>query len=170
MNPPKKGKQGTRGAKQIVDENIETLKFYRNCALGTTVFAFIIMQFLYSSFSVLFILSCIVQFGAYKFMVYMSKATYSESGQLLDSGVDLNMTGGIAEHVKDVILLTSICQVTSLISYYFWLMWLSGPARAFYLLWKNVLGPYFFQSPPAQPEMDEKKQKKLERKMKRMQR
>lgn len=42
-------------------------------------------------------MSCIVQFGAYKFMAYMSKATFSESGQLLDSGVDLNMSGGIAE-------------------------------------------------------------------------
>lgn len=47
----------------------------------------------------LFIMSCIVQFGAYKFMAYMSKATFSESGQLLDSGVDLNMSGGIAEWV-----------------------------------------------------------------------
>lgn len=30
-------------------------------------------------------------------MSYMARATYSESGQLLDSGVDLNMEGGIAE-------------------------------------------------------------------------
>jgi len=27
----------------------------------------------------------------------MARATYSESGQLLDSGVDLNMEDGIAE-------------------------------------------------------------------------
>lgn len=32
-------------------------------------------------------------------MAYMARATYSESGQLLDSGVDLNMEGGIAEWV-----------------------------------------------------------------------
>jgi hypothetical protein len=30
-------------------------------------------------------------------MVYMAKPKYNESGQLLDSGVDLNMEGGIAE-------------------------------------------------------------------------
>jgi hypothetical protein len=30
-------------------------------------------------------------------MVYMAKPNYADSGQLLDSGVDLNMEGGIAE-------------------------------------------------------------------------
>lgn len=32
-------------------------------------------------------------------MAYMVKTKYSETGQLLDSGVDLNMEGGIAEYV-----------------------------------------------------------------------
>lgn len=35
--------------------------------------------------------------GSYQFMAYMAKAKYTETGQLLDSGVDLNMEGGIAE-------------------------------------------------------------------------
>jgi len=43
------------------------------------------------------IFSTIVYIGSYQFMAYMARATYSESGQLLDSGVDLNMEGGIAE-------------------------------------------------------------------------
>lgn len=30
-------------------------------------------------------------------MAYMAKVKYTENGQLLDSGVDLNMEGGIAE-------------------------------------------------------------------------
>lgn len=30
-------------------------------------------------------------------MSYMAQAKYSETGQLIDSGVDLNMEGGIAE-------------------------------------------------------------------------
>ena len=33
-------------------------------------------------------------------MAYMAKAKYSESGQLIDSGIDLNMEGGIAELVN----------------------------------------------------------------------
>lgn len=32
-------------------------------------------------------------------MAYMAKSKYSETGQLLDPGVDLNMEGGIAEYV-----------------------------------------------------------------------
>lgn len=43
--------------------------------------------------------SAIVYIGSYQFMSYMARATYSESGQLLDPGVDLNMEGGIAEWV-----------------------------------------------------------------------
>ena len=39
------------------------------------------------------------------------------------------------------------------------------------MLWKNVLGPWFFQSPNTvdQEEMNEKKQKKMERRLKRSQ-
>ena len=39
-----------------------------------------------------------------------------------------------------------------------------APGRAFYLLWVNILGPWFFAEAP---EVDEKKQKKHERKMRR---
>lgn len=42
-----------------------------------------------------------------------------------------------------------------------------APARAFHLLWVNILAPYIFQPAPedTQPQMTEKKQKKMERKM-----
>lgn len=43
------------------------------------------------------VFSTIVYIGSYQFMSYMARITYSESGQLLDCGVDLNMEGGIAE-------------------------------------------------------------------------
>ncbi|KAL3275501.1 hypothetical protein HHI36_020261 [Cryptolaemus montrouzieri] len=169
---PQKGKQGTKGAKQIVEENISTLNFYRNMAIGANAFSLIILVFYNSSISILlYIFSCAVYIGAYQFMVYMSRAKYSETGQLLDSGVDLNMEGGIAEHIKDIIILTAGCQVlSSAISSYFWLLWLCAPARGFWILWKNILGPYFFQPGAPQQEVDEKKQRKMERKMKRIQR
>lgn len=35
--------------------------------------------------------------AAYQFMCYMAKAKYTESGQIIDSGIDLNMEGSIAE-------------------------------------------------------------------------
>lgn len=37
FQPPQKGKQATKGAKQIVEENVATLKFYRNMSLGSSV-------------------------------------------------------------------------------------------------------------------------------------
>ena len=39
-----------------------------------------------------------------------------------------------------------------------------APGRAFYILWVNVLGPWFFAEPP---EVDEEKQAKKEKKMER---
>lgn len=48
-------------------------------------------------FQILYLFSCAVYIGAYQFMVFMSKPKYSETQQLIDPGVDLNMEGGIAE-------------------------------------------------------------------------
>ncbi|XP_075228576.1 transmembrane protein 208 isoform X2 [Lycorma delicatula] len=168
--PPKKGKEGTKGQKQIVEENTATVTFYRNMILGA-VGIFVLVKFILGDFFtiqniLLFILASICYAASYHFMVFMSKAKLTETGQIIDSGVDLNMEGGIAEHVKDLIILTSAVQVLSLLSNYFWVLWLLAPARGFWLLWVNILSPYFFQQAPA-PEVDEKKQRKLERKMRR---
>lgn len=38
-----------------------------------------------------------VNAGAYHFMSYMARATYSETGLLVSAGNDLNMQGGIGE-------------------------------------------------------------------------
>ena len=43
-----------------------------------------------------------------------------------------------------------------------------APARAMYMLWVNILGPWFFAEAPEQ-QADDKKAKKMERKMKRLQ-
>lgn len=42
-----KGKQGTKGAKQIVEENVATLKFYRNMSFGATA-AFVLVTLVFS--------------------------------------------------------------------------------------------------------------------------
>lgn len=46
---------------------------------------------------VLYLFACAVYIAAYQFMAFMSKPKYSETNQLIDPGVDLNMEGGIAE-------------------------------------------------------------------------
>lgn len=135
------------------------------------------------------ILSLLTLVAAYQFMAFMSKAKYSETGALLDSGNDLNMEGGIAEYeensmigfifvfifcfchcrnVKDLIILTSGTMLLSMISNYFWFLLLLAPLRALYMLWGSVIKPWLAQKNEAQePEVNEKKQRKLERRMRR---
>lgn len=43
------------------------------------------------------VFSAIIYVGSYQFMSFMARAKYTDSGQLFDSGVDLNMEGGVAE-------------------------------------------------------------------------
>lgn len=69
--------------------------------------------------------------------------------------------------MKDIVILSSITHVLAVVSNYFWLLLLLLPIRALWLLWVNILGPWFFQEAPQDVELDEKKRKKMERKMKR---
>ncbi|XP_078132738.1 transmembrane protein 208 isoform X2 [Sander vitreus] len=144
-----KGKVGTKGKKQIYEENQATLKFYTRVILGANL---------------LLVFALAVYVGSYRSMSAMAKAVFAEDGSLLDGGIDLNMEQGMAEHLKDVILLTAIVQVLSTISSYFWYLWLLAPARAVHLLWVNFLGPWFMaESPSASEEVNEKKQRRQER-------
>ncbi|XP_013098100.1 transmembrane protein 208 [Stomoxys calcitrans] len=171
MAPQQKGKQGTKGAKQIVEENKSTLVFYRNMAFGCAA-ASLLVNFLLFEISkatvIMSILSIIALGAAYQFMAFMSKAKYSETGALLDSGNDLNMEGGIAENVKDLIILTSGTMLLSILSNYFWFLLLLAPCRAVYMLWGSVIKPWLAQkNETEEPEINEKKQRKMERRMRR---
>jgi len=167
----KKGKEGTKGAKQIVEENATTLMFYRNMIFGSLATYVALMLILSSGFTgwdIFFLVFAIIINGACQyFMMFMAKTVYSEAGGLIDSGVDLNMEAGIAEHVKDVIILTSGCQVLSFFSNYFWLLWLLVPLKAMYYVWTKVIAPWVFAPAPEQTPADEKKQRKMERRMRR---
>ncbi|XP_033373099.1 transmembrane protein 208 isoform X2 [Parus major] len=144
-----KGKAGTKGKKQIFEENRETLRFYLRIILGA---------------SVVFFFSLVVYGTSYRSMNSMAKPSFTDDGSLADGGIDLNMEQGMAEHLKDVILLTAIVQVLSCFSLYIWYFWLLAPGRALYLLWVNILGPWFTaESAPAAQEPNEKKQRRQER-------
>ncbi|XP_033626226.1 transmembrane protein 208-like [Asterias rubens] len=164
-----KGKVATKGQKQIAEENKQTLIYYRNIMFGASA-AYVVVRLLWwlESFTwlhwLLLIFASSVYFGCYQFMAFMAKAKYSSTGSVVDGGVDLNMENGMAEHVKDILLVTAVIQVLSIMTDYFWLLWLVIPGRAFYLLWTTILAPWFF-APAA--EVDDKKQKKMERKMQR---
>jgi len=56
----------------------------------------------------------------------------------------------------------------ALISNYFWLVLLLAPIRAVWMLWGTVIQPWLSQrNANEEPELDEKKQRKLDRKMRR---
>lgn len=170
----KKGKEGTRGGKQIAHENVETITFYRNMILGANGIYFTGMTLLGANYFTVeiacFLLCALIYIGGYQFMSRLGSPTYSSSdmkdSNLLDSGLDLNMENGMAEHVKDLIILTAAVQVVALLSNYFWYLLLLVPLRGGQMLWSNVISPWIF-APPPEENIDEKKQKKLERKMKR---
>ncbi|XP_055704503.1 transmembrane protein 208 [Phlebotomus papatasi] len=171
MAPQQKGKQGTKGAKQIVEENAATLKFYRNMAFISQSVYMVVMILLPDTFTgltiTMSIMTILLHIVSLQFMKFMARAQYSESGALIDSGTDLNMEGGLSEHIKDLVILSSGTQLLALLSNYFWLLLLLVPVRAVWLLWGSVIKPWMEQK-SEQPEVDEKKQKKMERKMRRM--
>ncbi|XP_072278494.1 transmembrane protein 208 [Pyxicephalus adspersus] len=165
-----KGKVGTKGKKQIYEENKETLSFYLRIILGATaLYGAVSLVIFYSSSTfwswAFLVFSGVVYVVAYRSMRGMAQASFSEDGALLDGGIDLNMEQGMAEHLKDVVLLTAIVQVLSCFSLYVWYFWLLAPGRALYLLWVNVLGPWFTadSSSTAPQEQNEKRQRRQER-------
>ncbi|KAM8955022.1 transmembrane protein 208 isoform 2-T3 [Lycaon pictus] len=97
-----KGKVGTRGKKQIFEENRETLKFYLRIILGANaIYCLVTLVFFYSSASfwawMALGFSLAVYGASYHSMSSMARAAFSEDGALMDGGMDLNMEQGMAE-------------------------------------------------------------------------
>lgn len=80
---------------------LEQRSHSRHCKLQSISIACIATRFTFllglQILQVFITLAVFVQFGCFRFMVYMSKARYSETGQLLDGGLDLNMEAGVTE-------------------------------------------------------------------------
>ncbi|KAK2726489.1 transmembrane protein 208-like isoform X1 [Artemia franciscana] len=163
-----KGKQATKGQKQIAEENVDTLTFYRNMIFWTNVVFFVVRSIFYPRMSYghigLFGMTAVIYICCFQFMRYIARPTFGENGQLIDAGVDLNMQSGVGEHVKDILIWTCVCQVLSLISSYFWFLLLLIPGRFGWMAWRSIISPWLFQQAPVE-EVSEKKQRKLERKM-----
>ena len=162
-------KECTRGAKQIAKENMETVAFYRNMILGANGIYFTGMTLLGASYHateiICFLLCAIIYIAGYQFMARFGSPTYSsadaKSAALLDPGLDLNMENGMAEHIKDAIILTSAVQILAVFSNYCWLGLLFAPIRGGKRLWLNVISHYFMLifAPPPEENIDEKNKK-----------
>jgi len=171
-------KEKTRGQKQILEENKSTINFYLLMSTISMALYLLLMMFVFNeSFTLLNqILSCLsgLVFGScLATMKFMARPVFSSSGSLLDGGLDLNMKDGFSEHLKDLVILTTLTQILSIVSNYFWFLWLFAPSRGMYLLWVNFIGPWIFAPPPeideGAQEREDKKQRKLDRRMRRVQ-
>eukprot|EP01132_Coremiostelium_polycephalum_P004009 gene4009-5012_t len=104
---------------------------------------------------------CIFNAIAYTLIKSAAKATFGESGELLDGGSDLDT--GLAVYYFDIVYVCVITQILGLFSDKFLLFLLSIPAYASFKLWKEFLGPWFFAKAEQQPVEDEKTRKKREK-------
>jgi hypothetical protein len=165
-----KGKQGTRGLKQILEENGQTIKFYFYAFSGSnTIYLLLRFLFFWESFTTKFIIlysiTLIIQFFSYYYMKLMGTPIYDDDNKTItDSGSDLNMEGHISEYLKDAILFPIIIYAISLYTNFSWLLLLVVPLYAFIKLWKSVIGPWIFA--PAPEENTEQDQKKVKEKKK----
>ncbi len=80
------------------------------------------------------------------------------------------MPEGMAEHVKDLVILTCGAQMLSLLSNYLWLLLLLAPLRAAWMAWVSIISPWLFAPAPedVDPDAEAKRQRKMDRKMRRM--
>ncbi len=171
MNKVTKGKQGTRGEKQILLENESTIKFYLY-VYGISNGAYLLLRILFfwesftTKFIIFYCLTLTMSSAAFYFISCAGRPIRDETGAVVGAGSDLNMPGHISEYAKDVILFVAIVYALAIISDYFWMLLLVVPAYLFYILWKNVLGPWFFAPAPEEdPQQQDQKKQKEKRKI-----
>uniref|UniRef100_H2YJI3 Transmembrane protein 208 n=1 Tax=Ciona savignyi TaxID=51511 RepID=H2YJI3_CIOSA len=123
--PVVKGKQGTKGAKQIKEENKSTYSFYSYIIIGANIPVLIFHVFMrYADIEW-------THLGLLTFSTLIYILCMKTMNSMLNSQLDLNMEAGMSEHVKDIILVTAVCQVLSLASLYAWLIWPQVPGVGF---------------------------------------
>jgi hypothetical protein len=78
----KKGKELTRGSKQIAKENAETVHFYRNMILGANGAYLLLTALMGANYgtteAVCFLLSFIIYMGCFQFMYRLGRPKTSE--------------------------------------------------------------------------------------------
>lgn len=172
----KSGKQGTRGLKQILEENKQTVSNYSKVLLYPNV-AFLAANILFFwdsftlKFIIFYVLTTIAASVAYFYMKTMATPILSDKGEVIDPGSDLNMEGHISEYLKDIIIFVSGVHVLALVTSYAWLLLVIIPVYGFYKLWVLVLGPWFFTPAPEEPAAgDAGNEKDQKRRIQRVQR
>jgi hypothetical protein len=170
-----KGKQATRGLKQIIEENEVTRNFYTKFYVTANI-VYVLVRYLlfWDSFElkymVVYSLTSFVQLMALLYMIHISQPVYSDDSankKIIDYNMDLNMAGGgnMCEYLKDLILLPAFVYLLSLYSNYAWFLLLAIPVYVVVKLWNTVLAPWIFAPAPDQS-MDNNESKKVKEKRK----
>lgn len=168
MSTATKGKQATRGQKQIFEENTQTLRYYFAAAAITSTLAGVLYtMYFYNAvgpyFWTAWAISVICGFGGVLTMRYMVKEVRNEKNQVIDAGFDLNDPTAFGEYCKDAVILSVISQLLSVLWSRFIFLIALLPMFAVYKIWVNWLGPWFFAPAPEEESIDEKKLRKQQR-------
>ena len=168
MSTATKGKQATRGQKQIFEENTQTLRYYfAAAAIASVIVGGLYTTYFYNKvgpyFWTAWTLSVISGFGGVLTMKSMVKEVRNEKNQVVDAGFDLNDPTAFGEYCKDAVILSVLSQSLSLLWSKFIFLVALLPVFAAYKVWVNWLGPWFFAPAPEDEPIDEKKLRKQQR-------
>ncbi|CAI5518055.1 unnamed protein product [Closterium sp. Naga37s-1] len=159
-----------KGAKKRKEENEKHMnRLQKLIVTVNAIYILVRLSLFFASFTWRHWIGLVITTFAYKTcfdqIASLAEATYDETGQLIDGGSDLNM-GGLCGYLHDIIYITAFVQIASILSDWFWLIYLIIPAFALWKLWELVLYPYFFQKvePGEEDPRDKKKREKMERK------
>ncbi|CAJ0574072.1 unnamed protein product, partial [Mesorhabditis spiculigera] len=162
------GKQGTKGQKEIYQENRATLQQYGLAALVSSGLYLVLGLVLWTVTTnewVWWGVSAFIQLCAILLMRSMAKAALDERGHVLDAGLDLNDPSAFGEYCKDIIILTTIVQLLSLYTGYAHLILLAFPGYGGYMIIFKFLIPWA-TAPTEAPEgedMDDRKGRKRDK-------
>ena len=165
-------KVGTKGQKQIHEENVETLRQYSVMALVGVVVQAVGWGVAWSGpwgwHWWLVGVGASASAAALLCMRQMAAARRNEKGGVVDAGLDLNAEGGFGEHCKDVVILALAAHLLSAATVYAHFLLLAAPLYAAYKLWTGLISPWIFAEAPEESDADLKRRAKKERKVKRI--
>ncbi|GIL64388.1 hypothetical protein Vafri_18226 [Volvox africanus] len=162
-----------QGAKKRLEENRKRLQVLRIAmAIGMAfhvVVRLVLRQGYDSWWHILgFGSTFFLELFSYSAISKFAEPEFNEKGDIVFGGSDLSM-GGMCAYWHDLLYISIFVQVTTCLSTYFWFTLLVIPGFFLYLLYKNILQPYWAQS-RSQPVLDEATRKRLERSQQRAER
>uniref|UniRef100_A0A0D9VJ91 Transmembrane protein 208 n=1 Tax=Leersia perrieri TaxID=77586 RepID=A0A0D9VJ91_9ORYZ len=155
-----------QGVKKTRDANKKQMELLLRLILAANVIYIIVrLAVMHSSFTwkhwIGLAVTSAAYFLPYKQLANMSEPEYSDNGELINAGYDLN-AGGMSEYLQDVIYITLFVQLTSIISDKFWWTYIVIPAYGGYKISGLLRGTFFGGSSEGEEE-DEKTRKKREK-------